>query len=174
MINSPFFPLATRRLIHQQNRIGWRHIYNGRFSSEWARLQGDYYHNHRNHTKYRRTGMQWQHNLITSIWKMWLQLWTMRNADVHGHTLRAQEAAERQTLTRALTVIYDNRQHMESPVQQLLHSDVNTHMQRPGWVIRNWLSMITPLIRESLRRVRDNSRRGVRSIQSYFRLAPDG
>lgn len=108
-------------------------------------------------------------NLITVIWTQWQHVWKMQNDDVHGHTLRAKQAIERSAITRELTTIYDNRHHMERPVQQLLHTDVMTHLQRPTWVTRNWITMNTPLIRDSLRRVREQSRQGVRTIQSYFR-----
>ena len=169
IVSPIFFPEETRRLIYQQNQIGWRQIFNGRFSTEWTRLQDEYYYRHRNHTKYRRTGIQWQKNLITVIWTQWQHVWKMRNDDVHGNTLRAKQAIERSAITRELTTIYDNRHHMERPVQQLLHTDVITHLQRPTWVTRNWITMNTPLIRDSLRRVREQSRQGVRTIQSYFR-----
>ena len=32
-----------RRLFVQQNSIGWRQIFSGRFGTEWERLQDDYY-----------------------------------------------------------------------------------------------------------------------------------
>ncbi len=91
IVNPNLFPTETRRLIHQQNHIEWHQIFNGRFSKEWTRLQDEYYYRHRNHTRYRRTGLQWQQTLITLIWKQWRKLWAMRNGDVHGHTLRAQK-----------------------------------------------------------------------------------
>jgi hypothetical protein len=34
---------AFRRVIFQQNAIGWEHILLGRFSSEWSRHQDEYY-----------------------------------------------------------------------------------------------------------------------------------
>jgi hypothetical protein len=169
VISPILFPQDVRRLIHQQNEIGWRQLFNGRFSGEWVRLQDDYYYNHRRHTKYRRTGAQWQQRLITLIWSQWRQLWSLRNNDVHGNTAREKTAAEHTTMARQLSAIYDRRQHLEGPVQRLLHEDINIHLQRPLRVTQNWLAMTAPLIRDSLRRTRDQSRQGVRSIRSYFR-----
>ena len=34
---------ALRRLVLQQNAIGWDHLFLGRFSSEWSSLQDEYY-----------------------------------------------------------------------------------------------------------------------------------
>ena len=36
------FSPALSRLIHSQTRIGWRQMFNGRFSQEWSNLQDAY------------------------------------------------------------------------------------------------------------------------------------
>jgi hypothetical protein len=42
-VASILFPRDLRQLILQQNLIGWRQIFNGRFSTEWARVQEDHF-----------------------------------------------------------------------------------------------------------------------------------
>jgi hypothetical protein len=51
VVASPIlYPLEDRQLITQQNAIGWRQIFYGRFSVEWARIQQAYYFKHRKKT----------------------------------------------------------------------------------------------------------------------------
>ena len=63
-------------MIQQQNVIGWRQLFNGRFGTEWSRVQDDYYARERSqHGKNdKRSGEKWQTKVISHIWKKWMQL----------------------------------------------------------------------------------------------------
>ena len=66
------FHKDVRTLIrHQNRRIGWRQLINGRLSVEWSRLQDDHYVRIRSQRgmsdKHR--GHRWQIKLILLIWK---------------------------------------------------------------------------------------------------------
>ena len=55
------FPNAYCRLIEQQNRIGWEHIFQGWFSTEWSLLKDEFYANKLNNKpKQKMTGHSWQ------------------------------------------------------------------------------------------------------------------
>ena len=162
------FPMEVRRLIIQQNEIGWRQIVRGRFSTEWERLQNDYYNRHRKKTRYRRTGTMWQKQLILLIWELWFELWKLRNDQIHGTTAETRAQADRRDMERQLTAIYASRNLLEPRVQDLLAPDLESHLQRPVNVTRNWLAVTGPVVRDSMRRVKRVALRGVRSIRSYF------
>ena len=158
-------------LIRQQNKIGWRQMFQGRFSLEWSRIQGDYYYRTRDERQgqiHKFTGDNWQVKLITLLWKHWRELWKQRNQDVHGHDAATTALAEAKDVRRRLEQIYDKRFHMEPSVQTLLHQDLHQHLRQPTWVVKNWLTINTPIFRDSIRRVRTRATRGVRSIRSYF------
>lgn len=72
-----FFPQDVRKLIVNQNAIGWRQILRGRFSLEWQRLQNAYYLKHKRKSAYKRTGDCWQQQFIKVIWESWYQLWSL-------------------------------------------------------------------------------------------------
>jgi ribonuclease HI len=171
-VSPVLFPNELRRVIIQQNAIGWRQVFNGRFSNEWAQVQNEY-------TARRTTanstcksvglnGLQWQQKFILEIWKSWRKVWTLRNEMVHGKDLAAQKVAQRQAITAELHAIYQHRNHIEPHVQTLLLPDVQEHLQRPPGATRNWLNTNVPVLRESLRRAKRNAVKGVRSIKSYF------
>jgi hypothetical protein len=39
--NATAVPVKYKRLVREQNLIGWRQLFNGQMSKEWARLQAD-------------------------------------------------------------------------------------------------------------------------------------
>jgi hypothetical protein len=47
VVSPIFYPQDVRHLLVQQNAIGWRQLFSGRFSIEWARLKQEYYYKHR-------------------------------------------------------------------------------------------------------------------------------
>jgi hypothetical protein len=166
-----FYPNDIREVIEQQNRIGWRQLFNGRFGTEWSSKQEAFYRRTENVSqgkKQLRTGARWQRLLILLIWDCWLQLWKTRNEDIHGSDKRTQAAAERREVSSRLAEIYAQRSQFEPSVEQLLLPDLHNHMQRPTWVNQNWLAVNASIFRESLRRARLRATNGVRSIRSYF------
>jgi hypothetical protein len=160
-----------RLLIRQQNNIGWSQLFQGRFSTEWSRLQGDHYYRTRAERpgqNHKFTGDGWQICIITLLWKHWRVLWKQRNNDVHGHDASASVQAEKRDVKRQLEQIYKARSQLEPSVQSLLHRDIHQHLQQPSWVVKNWLNINTPLFQTSIRRARKNATRGMRSIRTYF------
>ncbi len=164
------FQNAVRAVIIHQNSIGWRQMFNGRFSMEWIRLRDDHYAIQRSErgTKDRRSGHRWQIKLICLIWKEWTKLWKMRNEELYGRDAATRVINERRDIEGALRVVYEQRTHFEPRVQELLLREEYEHMQRPLWVTRNWLNVNGPIFRESARRAKATAIAGVRSIRSYF------
>jgi hypothetical protein len=77
------FPRAVQQVIINQNAIGWRQIFYGRFALEWARVQDKYVAAQSSSGNYkcrrRRGGILWQQRFIFEIWKQWQLLWKSRN-----------------------------------------------------------------------------------------------
>jgi exonuclease III len=164
------YPRELHLLIRQQNHIGWRQLFHGRFSVEWSRIQSDFYFRTRDDPgrNHKLTGQGWQVKIITTIWTNWRTLWKQRNHDVFGHDAATVALAERKEVRRRLTQIYDQKFQMEPSAQSLLCADIQAHLQQPTWVVKNWLTIYSPVIRASIIRARIQATRGVRSIRSYF------
>lgn len=160
------------QLIHQQNQIGWRQIFHGRYSIQWVTVQERHYQNlqwqHDDSSTNKQTGEQWLVNLILFVWDKWYTLWKQRNQELHGVNELTRAAAERKDVRRQLQEIYQHRQDLEPRVQELLFANVDRHYEVPTSVTRNWLAAHTGLIRESMKRVHAKAIQGVRSIRTYF------
>jgi hypothetical protein len=161
-------------LIHQQNQIGWRQIFHGRCSVQWARLQDLHFQRTQPHdgastaSTVKQTGERWLVNLILFVWDKWYTLWKQRNQDLHGVDVATRAEAERKEIRRQLQDIYQRRHDLEPRVQDLLFANVEQHYEVPTFITKNWLASHTGLIRESLRRVKAKAIQGVRSIRTYF------
>ena len=169
-VSPVLYPKDVRHLVIQQNAIGWRQLFNVRFTVEWAKLQQEYYSKHRKKqdgNKRRRDGSQWQVKLIVLMWDQWRLLWSLRNSDVHGKDSATRARAERAATARDLREVYDQRQHLEPQVASLLHEQEHEH-RRPLSMTRNWIAVNLPIVRRSVRRVKNHSARGTQSLRTYF------
>lgn len=117
----------------------------------------------------KRTGDQWQSQLIRTIWKEWETRWSDRNQAVHEKNAITRQQALRREVTRQLNQIYQQHHLMEPPsVQELLHNSPEEHQDQQLHTTRNWLAQHTTLFKESVRRVKKKAIQGVRSIRSFF------
>ena len=163
------YPMDVRKLILEQNAIGWRQLFSGRFSIEWSQIQHRYYSKHRKKVgNKRRDGSQWQVKLMGVLWDQWRIVWRMRNEAVHGHDAATRASAERAATDRELREVYDQRQHLEPHVASLLHQEEHEHRSRSRATNKNWLAVNLPIIRRSVSRVKKRSARGMQSLRTYF------
>jgi hypothetical protein len=89
-------------LIEQQNTIGWRQLFNGRFGVEWSRAQHAAYARRPSNGggQIKRTGDRWQVQLIVHIWNQWEEAWADRNQALHGNTVTSRNEAIRRDVRR--------------------------------------------------------------------------
>ena len=169
------FSDALRNLIIEQNAIGWRQIFSGRFSKEWSIVQQTQYNRlPRREGQRKRTGNQWQSQLIMVLWESWYKRWTTRNKAEHGHTVDTRQRAIRREVNRQLDQIYQHRHMMEPRVQELLFDSPEDHQHQQLHITRNWLAQHSTVFKESIRRVRKRAIQGVRSIRTYFQPSSSG
>ena len=160
-------------IIDQQNVIGWRQMFNGRFSKEWSRVQQAAYDRRPRtaHGQIKQTGDRWQIKLIAHIWTQWEKAWEDRNNAVHGQTASEKSTAIRKEVRRQLDVIYTNRHLMEPSVQELLYDRPEDHDRQYTTTTRNWLAQNAQLFKDSIKRATRRAIHNVRSIRTYFQAA---
>jgi hypothetical protein len=175
------------RLLAQQQSIGWRQLFNGRMSKEWARLQDDYYYNSKQRmesrapgtrtttssaTRYTRNGTGWTCEIIVTLWDQWYKVWTLRNSVIHGHDQETRVKHQIEVDQQRLQTIYRHRQQLEPSVQDLLFPTIDEHQRIYGpQAIRNWLSINEPVFIQSIKNVKKRAIQGVRSMRAYFNVS---
>ena len=177
------------RLVAQQNSIGWRQLFNGRLSTEWARLQEDHYHvskqkmdttatgtsfHNSRASRYARNGTSWTSAIIVELWEQWYKVWILRNTDIHGHDQETRLKHQIEVDRQRLQTIYQNRQKLEPSIQDLLFSTVEEHQRKCSpQAIQNWLSINEAVFMQSIKNVTRRAIQGVRSIRTYFNNIQD-
>lgn len=164
------YPSEYRRLICQQNAIGWDQLFLGRHSLEWDRLQDAFYSRQLDSTQNKaRTSHRWQLAIIRTLWTRWFLLWALRNNDLHGADVSRRAQAVKKEVDRSLREIYDMRSQMEPSMQQaLLCKDLMEHFTKTTSYNQNWLAVDGPLVRESIKRAKSRAVQNVTPITEWL------
>jgi hypothetical protein len=166
------FPSSLHPLITSQTAIGWRHLFQGRFSLEWSHLQDQYlqeiglYHSDT-------TGTLWVTRMITVIWKQFFMMWEQRNQQVHGHDKTTQRKAKRRRLASEFKHLHSKRPEVLHTDRDLFigttEDDVDTFIETatPKY-IENWLQVWRPVILDSVKAAAAYALKSVPPLTTYF------
>jgi hypothetical protein len=83
-------PTLVRIAMEEQDKAGWDNAFYGRWVTQWAVAQADFYRKR----NIKRTGRRWLANLISQLFKTAWDLWEYRNGIVH----HVEEGIEAQQL----------------------------------------------------------------------------
>ena len=166
------FPPILHPLIRSQNAIGWRPLFQGRFSLVWSSLQDQYLQElgiHHADT----TGTLWITRIITVIWKQFFLMWETRNQHVHGHDQTTRQIATHRRIATEF-------KHIQSPRSEVLHTnhtlfigtnddDVEQFIETvtPKY-LQNWLQIWRPVIQDSVKAAAAYSLLSVPPLTTYF------
>ena len=89
------YPPRFTRAITSQNMIGWRHLFGGKLSQEWLKLQEESKRKTKGH---KRNSFVWGASIIEVILSNFIELWELRNEEVHGKTEEQQERTRKAKL----------------------------------------------------------------------------
>ncbi len=112
------YPPLFRLLIQQQNELGWRQLFNGRFVSEWQRLQNQHLRTN-GIQEITLTGQSWTTSMIVLLWKEFFDIWGQRNDQVHGNDKRTTDTAK-----RSKTVSHIKYLHTKTPEVLAAHRSI--------------------------------------------------
>ena len=158
------YPEAYHPAIITQQNIGWRQMFMGKLSQEWETLQGPTCTS----AGTIRPTYLWSTSIIEILLNLTIELWTDRNAEVHGRTYAEQNAtlltkhrieitrlkALRSTMRPSDTIILDH-------VDQLLTHEKATDLA-------DWISTNRPLIYKSIKQAHITATSQTRRIYSWF------
>jgi hypothetical protein len=171
-IDKAAYPTSFHRLIHEQSQLGWRQLFQGRMSNEWARLQ-DIYLRRIQSTANSQTGLLWTTTIITTIWKEFFIMWETRNTAVHGKDNESRHTARIHRATIELKHLHKKQPDVLATDRALFLGDnpeaidqwVQTHTATH---IENWLRVWKPVILDSAKAAQAFALQSVRPIREYF------
>jgi len=156
-----------RKLIRQQNELGWRQLFNGRMSTEWARIQEDFLYSTGQLGK-TRSGSLWTTVIISTIWTEWTSLWKSRNEDVHGRDQSTRERVRRDRIVTKIRALYDLREMMQPNDRHILFDDIEDHLTHPTSNLCDWYAIQQPTVAHSVKEAKRKSVQHVSRLTTYF------
>mmetsp|Transcript_5145 Transcript_5145/g.7929 ORF Transcript_5145/g.7929 Transcript_5145/m.7929 type:complete len:230 (-) Transcript_5145:463-1152(-) len=105
-LNTDNFPEWYHQLISEQNAIGWRQLFNGRWSTQWSVIQHQHYQQKKTKNQ---TGHKWSKQMLLVICYLWGDLWKCRNSTEHGDLITDQHAITQGRLLQELKDLYADR-----------------------------------------------------------------
>jgi hypothetical protein len=166
------YPVLYHRLIDEQSSLGWRQLFQGRMTSEWARLQ-DQHLKQLKVTANCHTGTLWTTNIITTIWKEFFTMWNARNTAIHGNDSDTRQQSRIRLATVHLRHLHSKRNDVLATDRDLFIGETDADIDR--WAqtrsathIENWLRIWKPVILDSAKAARAFAIKSVKPIHQYF------
>jgi hypothetical protein len=166
------YPPMYNKLITDQDALGWRQLFQGRMTREWARLQ-DQHLVQQSAKTYSSSGLLWTTSILTTIWREYFIMWDLRNKVVHGEDSKTRQIACRRQLAIKL-------RHLHTQRDQTLHTDrdifigddpeaLETYIENSNVNhIANWLKLWKPVIIDSVKTAKALAIQSVRPMRDYF------
>jgi len=150
-------PDDIHHLYQAQERLGWKQLYYGRFSSVWIQLL-EYYHPQVN-------GLHYLAKCVTLIWQSVLQVWAVRNAHLHPGNRDQEDHSQLQATVNQILF----EAHQDPLLQALVASiDAEQLMAQPTRRIRQWVTNSYNHMRAHSKAIKLQARLRTRDIRTYF------
>ena len=93
------YPTQFHKAIKSQSHIGWQHIFSGKISQEWLKLQEQ----STNATVgQKRLSYVWGASIVELLLNQYISLWELRNEEVHRKTAEKQEHIRKTKLSETV------------------------------------------------------------------------
>jgi hypothetical protein len=112
----------------QQTTLGWNHFVRGRMNIEWGDITNNHLATKPNHSF---NAEHWGAKLIAIHWKHMLELWSIRNQEVHGETPEQTEEINRTTMIAEIIDIQQSHQHLPISSRELISRDKTSLQDMP-------------------------------------------
>ena len=160
------FPPRFKAALKTQDHIGWRHVFSGKISQHWLKLQGDV----QLEDGKVRNDYIWGASILEVILGKTIALWKLRNEEVHGATEEIQETRRKHRLIDKVKQLNDNKDKARPADMGLFHADVDQYIEdSTARTLANYISSHSKAIKNSVAKWANQSEQGTRSIVGWIR-----
>jgi hypothetical protein len=160
------FPEQYQTLLAEQHVIGWKQMFQGRVTTQWASLQQQYLSGQR-YIK-GQDGANWIKIILSHIFTEWNTLWDCRNKERHGEDKAGRTRSLKDQAIRELEVLYTLRPTVLHRDRALFYDDLQIHKDKPTHIIRQWINTYKPLLLKSAKDAKTHSILNVRTLRTYY------
>eukprot|EP00980_Cylindrotheca_fusiformis_P007182 scaffold1514_cov118-Cylindrotheca_fusiformis.AAC.2 len=119
-LNSSEYPRKLHTLIEEQNLIGWRQMFRGRVSREWAKIQQNTYDEKQ---KKNITGTSWITEVVCLLLNQIFEVWKQRNDKVFGNQSQHIQHSRHDKALQELRMLHAHRSDYRACDVQFLMND---------------------------------------------------
>ena len=144
-----YLPPLHLQLYHQQQRIGWDHIFHGHLHTNWQKLQHAYLqqmgHPHDKH----QAASSLKH-LISDLWATVHSIWLQRNEHLHGTATLQLHSYKRTHLLSEIASLYEQASLMLQSDRSIFNYPLEDRSKNSTASLRNSLQFAKPIIARSI------------------------
>ena len=146
-INMSKYPEITHTAIRTQNEIGWRQLFNGKLAISWLTLQG----RATTSTGKIREEYIWGASIVEVFLKMMIELWELRNEEVHGKEENEQQQKRKERAAILVRALHTKRDLARPSDSFLFFSDLDAEIESSSAIqLESFISMKTKAINNSV------------------------
>ena len=138
-------PAGLEDLAAAQSAIGWRELFKGRLSNQWAHHQQQ----HLGRFKPKKNGQTWTIKVAQTILEGWLELWKSRNADRHGRDAQTRAQVQREQALRELELLYSYKGQVMPRHDWILASPLDHRKNLKTYQLRAFINNYKPILEGS-------------------------
>ena len=162
------FPERFHRAIYSQYAIGWDNFFRGKFSQEWLVLFDEKNPNLDNNNRYTRQYV-WGANIIENTLRHVIELWEIRNGQVHGRTNKEREQKRKSRHIQELKKLFEKKNDVRPADIVLFPEDEDEFIEKStAQGIADYISMHSKAIKNSVNDWKKRSIKGARTILGWL------
>jgi hypothetical protein len=120
------YPIKYENAIISQENIGWRHFFGGKISQEWLNLQSESTNKTSNK---KQDSYIWGASIAETTLKNFIDLWEIRNEEVHGKTIKQRERTRKEKLSVEVRRLNSMKDKARPSDMCLFHENEEEHKQ---------------------------------------------
>jgi hypothetical protein len=154
-----FLQPQYHQLFHAQSLIGWDQIIQGRFSTQWQRLQQQINP---------KIPVTWISFTIRTIWYYVYDIWKFRCNTNHGSTPQNRRQRALLRLTPKLITLYNHQNDIDPIDKNIFEKTQEEMLQLPTHILEKWIYKAHIRITDSIKRQKQKTRQNHHPILTYF------
>ena len=164
------YPERFREAIHQQDRIGWNHLFAGKISQAWLQMYEDTYVKPRSSgTHHHPEGFVWGAHLVKIILQNMIILWEQQNKDIHGDTDENKDRILKEKLKSEFLSLNSLQDQCRPRDQFLFQDDPEEFLKRStAKQVATYITTSKRAIINSYNKWKQHTAAGVRSVIGWL------
>ena len=111
----------------------------------------------------------WAANLVETLLRKSIELWELRNQDVHGHNDQDRARLRRIRLQNTVNTLIALKDKCLSDQHFIFPDEPSELLEAPNHALESWIIARKPIIMKSIKQARKNTKANHSSITQWFR-----